>query len=294
MASDRVVPPRPDRGLPLPLTQPARRPSLPTSAWVKVGVGFGLALVAAIAIPRVSPGGPVPPVRVLVLVGAFVTLLTTGALYLTIRKDLRLPVRIAVYAAAYNGLVVAVKFVLAPYGVYQVNQRETLETFLPVSDPLGAAFSAGAVFLLYLAAYLVIYRLARRKLAGLTGMAPDVRQRRARRVALPMILGAVALAGSGAVLLLPLMLVASSGQYLDVVFSSGASLLVGIALAGATALAGLAFTSVGDRARVLGDATVFMSFFWLGLYFLALYHVLWVVYILVLTTVWPLKVVVPK
>jgi len=262
---------------------------------VKVGVGFGLALVVALAIPRVAQGGPVPPVRVLVLIGALITLLTTGALYLTVRKDLRLPVRIAVYAAAYNGLVVAVKFVLAPYGVYQVNRRETIESFLPVSSPVGAVFSAGVVFLLYLAVYLVIYRLARRKLTGLAGMAPHVRQRRGRRVALPMIIGAVALAGSaGAVLLVPLLLVASSGQYLDFVFSSGASLLIGIALAGATALAGLAFTSVADRARILGDATVFMSFFWLGLYFLALYHVLWVVYILVLTTVWPLKVVVPK
>jgi hypothetical protein len=37
-----------------------------------------------------------------------------------------------------------------------------------------------------------------------------------------------------------------------------------------------------------------MSFFWIGLYFLALYHVLWVVYVLVLTSTWPLKVVTPK
>ena len=112
---------------------------------------------------------------------------------------------------------------------------------------------------------------------------------------LPLVIGSVGLAGSaGAVILVPLLIVASSGQYLSLVFSSGASLLIAIALAGATTLAGLAFTSVADRARVVGDATVFMSFFWLGLYFLALYHILWVVYILVLTTVWPLKVVVPK
>ena len=39
---------------------------------------------------------------------------------------------------------------------------------------------------------------------------------------------------------------------------------------------------------------MYMSFFWVGLYFLALYHVLWVVYVLVLTSIWPLKVVTPK
>jgi hypothetical protein len=43
-----------------------------------------------------------------------------------------------------------------------------------------------------------------------------------------------------------------------------------------------------------GNAAVLVSFFWLGLYFLVLYHVLWVVYVLVLFSLWPLKVVVPK
>lgn len=36
------------------------------------------------------------------------------------------------------------------------------------------------------------------------------------------------------------------------------------------------------------------GFFWVGVSLLAVYHVLWVVYILVLTTIWPLRVVVPK
>src|SRR5438477_1334851 len=290
-----MEPPRPDRGLPLPLTRASRRPLLPSSAWVKIGAGFGLALVAALAVPRLTRGGVVPSVRILVVSGAVIALVTTTALYLTIRKDLRLPVRIGIYALAYNGLVVAVKFVLAPYGLYQVNQRRTIESLISVNDPVGAAISAGSVFVLYLLVYVVVYRLARRKLAGLAGMERRVRERRARRIVLPLVLGSVALAGTaGAVLLVPLALVASSGQYLDFVFSSGASLLIGIALAGATALAGLAFTSVADRAHVLGDATVFLSFFWVGLYFLALYHVLLIVYILVLTTIWPLKVVVPK
>jgi hypothetical protein len=37
-----------------------------------------------------------------------------------------------------------------------------------------------------------------------------------------------------------------------------------------------------------------VSVFWVGLAFLALYHALWVIYVLALTTIWPLKVITPK
>jgi hypothetical protein len=59
-------------------------------------------------------------------------------------------------------------------------------------------------------------------------------------------------------------------------------------------LAALAFKGTADRAEAVGDAALLVSFFWIGLAFLALYHVLWVVYILALTVAWPLRVVVPK
>ena len=78
------------------------------------------------------------------------------------------------------------------------------------------------------------------------------------------------------------------------VFSSSLSFLIAVILACATAFAAMTFNSAADRARLVGDASVFVSFFWVGLYFLALYHVLWVVYVLVLTAIWPLKVVTPK
>jgi hypothetical protein len=100
--------------------------------------------------------------------------------------------------------------------------------------------------------------------------------------------------GSGGAILILLLPVFGGLDYLDFVFSSSVSLLIALALAGATALAALTFDATARRAHMLGDATLYMSVFWLGLYFLALYHVLWVVYVLVLTSIWPLKVVTPK
>lgn len=83
-------------------------------------------------------------------------------------------------------------------------------------------------------------------------------------------------------------------DYLGYLFSSGLSLLIALALVAATALASAAFQSVSEHAAVVRDAALLSGFFWAAVSLLAVYHVLWVVYILVLTTIWPLRVVVPK
>ena len=54
------------------------------------------------------------------------------------------------------------------------------------------------------------------------------------------------------------------------------------------------FHSAAERARVLGDAAVLVNLFWVGLAFLAICQALWVVYVLVLTSIWPLKTVTSK
>lgn len=65
---------------------------------------------------------------------------TTGAVYLAMGRDLKLPAAVALYAAAFEALVVAVKFGLAPYGLYQVNQHTALnETLFGIDDAVGAA-----------------------------------------------------------------------------------------------------------------------------------------------------------
>jgi hypothetical protein len=112
----------------------------------------------------------------------------------------------------------------------------------------------------------------------------------------PVFAGALALAAAGGAFVLAIPAAAFSGglEYLEFVFSSGVSLVIALALAGATSLAVLAFRDVAERAALVGDAAVLVNFFWIGLFFLGLYHALWVVYVLALAATWPLKVVVPK
>ena len=258
---------------------------------VKVLPAFALAGVVAALLPgHARDGSASPPSGMLLFTAALVTALTTGALYLALRRDLRLPVTVALTAVAYNALVVALKFVLGPLGLYEENRRRDLDSlFAP--DSLGNALLAAAVvFALYLAAFVVLYRLVR---GGL--VRPSVRSSRARAIGLAVIVGVLLLAaGGGTLLVVPLLFAGAGFGYLDFVLSSTWALLIGIAVAGAATLAGLALRGVREQSAALGDAAMLVTFFWIGVAFLALYHVLWVVYILVLTSIWPLRTVTPK
>lgn len=277
------IPERPDRD----------RRRVPRSLWAKVLPAFALAAVVVSIVPRAASGGTEPPLGILLSVGLLVGAVTTGALYWGLRSDLALPARVAAYAVAYNVLVVAVKFVLAPRALYESNRGRAFESILPVNQPLGAILVALAVFAAYALVLFVIYRVTRRRVRAAFAR----RSRRSKALVLGVFAGTVLIGTTfvgGAVVIIPLLLTAGSVQYLDFVFTSGVAVVIAAALVAAASLAGLAMRSVADRAEILANVGVLVSFFWIGLTFLALYHVLWVVYVLVLTSVWPLKVVIPK
>jgi hypothetical protein len=260
------------------------------SPWLKILLGFGLATLVAQYFPHRN-GSAAPPVGQLLQVAALVTLFTTGALYFVLRQNLRLPTAVALLAVAYNALIVLVKFVLGPYGLYEVNESVDLTGFFNVTDAVGATWTALVVFALYLGGYFLVYWVARARL----GRARDDDAR--QRIVVPFVAAAYALVGAAIALTVFVIVGGAIGamdEYASFVVSSSVSVVVAVALAGAGALAALAFHGTAERAEVLGNAALVTSFFWIGLAFLALYHALWVVYILALTAAWPLRVVVPK
>jgi hypothetical protein len=130
----------------------------------------------------------------------------------------------------------------------------------------------------------VIYRVCRRRLV-------ERRPPSWKRVLVITLLSGAVLFATGGI---PLLLLFGGLEYLGFIFSSAVAGLVALALAGAVTLAAIAFRSTADRAALVGDVALLVSMFWIGLAFLALYHALWVVYVLVLTAIWPLKVITPK
>lgn len=262
------------------------------SAVLKIVVAFGLAVLVAQLVPRLNEGaGDIPPVGTLLLTASLIGLVTTVALYVVVTRDVGLPASVAIFAVCWNLLVVAVKFVLGPLGYYEVNQEVVLEDFLTLGDQEGAVLAAAFVLPLYLGAYWVLFRIV-----GRSDLA--VRLRIARPPAAGVAVAAVAVviaASMGAVvLLIPLLLATSGLQYLSFVFTSGVSLLVGVLLALAAVFAGLSFRTAAQRATLVGNVALVSGLLWVGLAFLALYHAVWVVYLLVLTSIWPLKTVSSK
>ena len=273
----------------------ARDAALTPALLLKLAVAGTLSLAVVIFVPRtVSSSGDVPPVGMLLTTATVVGVICAALLFWGLRADLGLPATAAVYAVAFNVLVIVVKLGLAPHGFYEVNQSRDLDGVFSIDNGLMAILAAGAIFVLYAAVYVTLYRYLRVKVEHLAPEDPIPRFVRGRTLVIAVVVLTFLLIASGGALLLLLVPIAAGFGYVDFVFSSSLSLLIAGMLAGATALAAAAFNSAADRARLVGDASVFMSFFWVGLYFLALYHALWVVYVLVLTSIWPLKVVTPK
>jgi hypothetical protein len=276
--------------------EPSLRDAAATTSLVVKLVVAGLLSLAVVAfVPRtVSASGDIPPVGMLLTTATIVAAICGVLLFWGLRADVGLPTTVAVYAVAFNVLVIVVKLVLGPRGYYEADQTRQLDSTFAISDGTMAAFAAIFIFALYAIAYLVLYRVFRKKVAHL---APDDRftmRVTGRKTVVTVIVLTVLIVASGGALLLVLFPLLAGLDYLDFVFSSSLSLLIAVMLAAATAFAATAFNSAAERSRAVGDVTVFVSFFWVGLYFLALYHVLWVVYVLVLTAIWPLKVVTPK
>jgi hypothetical protein len=272
-----------------------RDASLTPALVLKLVVAGTLSLAVVMFVPRtVSSSGDVPPVGMLLTTATVVGVICAALLYWGLHSDLGLPATAAVYAVAFNVLVIVVKLGLAPHGFYEVNQSRDLDGLFSIDNGLMAMLAAAAIFVLYVAVYLALYRYFRVKVEHLAPDDPIPRLVSGRALVIAVVVGTFLLIASGGALLLVLVPIAAGFDYVNFVFSSSLSLMIGIILACATVLAAAAFNSTADRARIVGDASVFMSFFWVGLYFLALYHVLWVVYVLVLTSIWPLKVVTPK
>jgi hypothetical protein len=264
------------------------------SSWAILAGATALALVAMALFPR--SGADAPPLASLALIGAVVAAVTTAAFVVIVRRDLALPARAVVPFALALVLIAAVKFVLAPLGLYEVNALRALDDYFgTVGDPAGAAVTAGAVLGLYAVAYWLVYRLSG---AGARApLRPPRAEPRRRRIGGGTVVAgvvAVGLLAVSGIWLLALAILTAPGQYLEFVFGSGVGVVVLVLLAAAAALIGWWFRTLTiDRGFVVDVGTV-VALFWLGLGFLALYHALWIVYVVVLASIWPLRTVVPK
>ena len=268
---------------------------------------FGLAGSAVVAtIPRFFVGPARPDFTVFLVAGVTVILLTAGLFALIDRLGMGFGKTVLVLAAGYNAMIASVKLGLAPAALYQANREQSFDDSMVDPNSLWFYLGVGsAVLLLYLLVFWVMYRVFRRRLeyrARETESPPGRRDRwlgrmmfaRGRRAVLvALVVATVALLASF-LWVMPVVFVGlPTLSYLAYIFSTfGAAITLALILA--AILAYKSFDEVERRAARLGDATLLAGFFWLGLALILLYHVMWVVFLLTLVSIWPFRTYTPK
>lgn len=265
-------------------------------AWVRVGLGAALVAVCAAAvwgIPRLfaslAPRSEIPPFAMLCAVALVVSLCTIGLVWLGLGATRLGPAAIG-YVAAYNVLIVVAKLALGPYAFYVTNRAEPLQSYMTGLIPTSVA----GIFLLYGAALLVLYLVAVRRYNRATGVASGpAGSRRALGIValtLPALLVALAVISGGTILIVPFLLF----PYPFLLVGTPVALGVAAALLVALASGALAYQRIGDAAIAVRSSSLLTVALWTGLGLLVLYHVLWVVLVLTLFALWPLRTVSEK
>jgi hypothetical protein len=259
---------------------------------------FGLAccLVLAVA-PRLFTGPERPGFAVFLVAGVAVVALTAVLFGFIGRLGMGFGRTVLVLAAGYNVLVAAVKLGLAPAALYRANRAQAFDA--SVADPNGFWFYLGVgfgVLVLYVAVFVVMYGIFRRRFRrrSLSSENPPGRGKRLPGWVIAVIVVAGVSLVASFLWVMPVVFVGfPTLSYLSYVFSAF-GVAITLALILAAVLAYRTFDEVEKRAVRLGDATLLASFFWLGLALVLLYHVMWVVFLVALVSIWPFQTYTPK
>jgi hypothetical protein len=259
---------------------------------------FGLAGAAVlVAVPGLLAGPERPGFAVFLVAGLTVIVLTAGFFGYIYRLGMGFGRTVLILAAGYNALIAAVKFGLAPAALYQANREQAFDDAL--GDPNNLWFYLGVgsgVLLLYLLVFGVMYGVFRRRFRRRALPSEPPPEQRGRWSNRTIVIGVVVLVAFAASFLwiMPVVYVGlPTVYYLLYIFTTfGAAIALALILA--AVLAYKSFDEVEKRAVRLGDATLLASFFWLGLALIVLYHVMWVVFLLTLVSIWPFRTYTPK
>jgi hypothetical protein len=248
-----------------------------------VGACFLLALAAAGLIPRIdlalNPASTTPGVISFLGVGLAVLILTAALFFAGLRRVLPKTAVFLGAAFGYNALLVIVKFALGPVALYVESEKSG---FVLLTNPLAFPGLTAITAVLYASAFFVLYAIFHGGMQRRLGISV-----RFERGIIQLIVFMFLLAVAGGVTVIGL---AGFLEYsLSLLLGPVLGLLIAVALVGAIVLASLAFKEAADQAVMTRNVAVLSTFAWIGLAFIAAYHIVWFVFLLTLVSLWPLK-----
>lgn len=252
---------------------------------VLVGVVFVAALIAAFGFPQLdhaaNPSAPYPGLVSFLGVGLSVLALTAMLLFVGLRKVLPRSGIFLVAAFGYNAMLVSVKFGLGPAALYGADASNFSGGFQILTNRLAYPGLAAITAILYGLAFFVLYLIYRRRMHRRIGAATPI-----EHGFLQLLVAMFVLAVVGGVTVIGLL---GFLEYaFSVFFATVLGLLIAVALLLAIVFCSVAFKEAADQAALLRNVTLFSTFAWVGLAFIAAFHILWLVFLLTLISIWPL------
>ena len=279
------------------LASAAQRPVSTVAAVAGLGGLVALGAVVAALAPlldhALNPGSTRPGLISFLGLGLTVLALTAVLLLYGLRGMLP---RTGVFVGAalgYNALLIAVKLGLGPIAVYAQNDYYRAHPLPPGQTGVDPGFQfltsnlaypglAAIMAILYGWAFFMLYLVFKSRLQRKLGM-PVTLER--RFVQLFVVMFCLAVAGS-----VTLIGVLGFVEYaLSIVYATTVALLIAGALVAAIALCTVAFNEAAAQAAMVRNVAMLSTFAYIGLAFIAVYHILWAVFLLTLVATWPLK-----
>lgn len=258
-------------------------------------VGTALAVFANTLPQQFSSTGNEPPLALLATFG-LVVMAGMGLILLVLTKlGLGLSRSVMFSVFAFNAAIILVKFVLSPLGLYGANATEPFQEggngFLQIGGITNAqgGFTSAAIAsgIAYLVALWVIYRFTKPKEPK--SAQPSKFGKKGLTV---LALVALGIAFGFQFIAIPLLfIIGPLGDYLSKLGPTLSSIFLVLGIG--VVLAVIAFKTAANEANQLRRPMLFATLFWLCISLLLMYHVLWVVFMTALVSIWPFKTVVP-
>jgi hypothetical protein len=247
--------------------------------WLATALVVGSAVLVALAF-LTQHDGTTPP-AILFAASGVVIAIVGGVCVSGAARAAGSTVRVAIALAGGFASIAVAKFAFGPLGLYEANQERPIQSLFTTSPVVVLLFTAVGVFAIYVVALWLIATTIRRRAEGsVSGVSTF-------GAIVGIVFGAAWILAIGVVL-------GGAASYLSFIAASSAAVGVALALGLAMVLITTAFAATGIEFKTPGEISTYVSLFALALAFLVVFQVLWIVFMLVLASIWPLRTVTPK
>lgn len=268
----------------------------------KLALPFGLFLLASggvvILLPLFASYASAQPTTLqLATTGSLI--ITFAALFLSYAtKIVGLNAGWLVLSVLFTSTMVILKFVLIPRALYTQTFVNSVGSFVPISVS-SFLFVAVIFFAIYAGIFVGAYQYYKKKIMGSRKSQKEEKSRYSPKVALTYIGIFVAIAlfllmsGMGAAIFVVLVYASSAFSYAQALVAGGGFVLVVTTLL-AILLSVKYLESAANQSVKLKKPALLTIAFWIGFSLLLSFHILWVVFMGILLSIWPFKTITPS